>query len=849
MKKKSKNEATKSTEILVAEDSPTQATQIKHLLESNNYKVLVAQNGKQAMELLKKQKPSIVISDIMMPEMNGYELCKIIKSNKSTEDIPVILLTRLTDPEEIIEGLSCGADSFITKPYNEKYLISHIEKFLSEEIASDNKKLFFDTKIFFKGKNRLIQAEQQNVIKLMLSIYEGAIHQNEMLLQTQEELKLLNERLESMVEDRTSDLTAEIKLSNQIAERLKVSEEKYHRIFENVQDLYYETSIEGTIIDISPSIEILSKGQYHRDDLIGKSMNDFYSDIDERATLISQIKERGIVSDYEITLKNKDGSRVPCSVSSKILFDAQGRPEKIIGSMRDITRRKRAEETIETERQMLRTLIDNIPFPIYVLDKDCRRVIANKADVSNIGLSDEKEVFGKTDIELFPGSAGQLGYKYDKKVIDSGKAIFDLEEEFVNSDGRRRWLLTTKIPLHDIYGNIIGLVGIGYDITDRKKSESELIKAKNKAEEGDRLKTAFLHNISHEIRTPMNAIVGFSALLSEPVLDEKTRQLYIVTIMESSNHLLAIINDIVDISNIEANLVKLTANDININSTLRSIQSQFLPPTDERGIKLNFTTELSESDALIMTDSTKLTQVLLNLLNNALKFTEKGDINVLLQIKEKFLQFSVADTGIGISEEHQTRIFERFYQVQGSSSRIYEGTGLGLAISKAYVELMGGSIWLSSKPGTGTTFYFTVPYQKQIIAPVPLKVKSASLSNIFKRKRTILVAEDIDSNFKLVTYFLAGINAEIIRAINGKEAVDKTTGIKNIDLILMDIKMPEMDGYTAAKLIRNANIKIPIIAQTAYADDREKAISAGCNGFISKPFDKKELLKVLSEFL
>ena len=221
MKKDSTSSTQKRPEILIAEDSLTQATQLKHLLESHHYKVSVAQNGKQAMDRLSKHKPSLVISDILMPEMNGYELCKKIKSNKNTEDIPVILLTRLSDPEEIIEGLSCGADSFITKPYNEKHLLSNIEKILSTENGHDYQKVPFGVQILFNGEKRTIQAEQQNVIKLMLDIYEGAIYQNEKLVQTQEELRLLNERLESLVEDRTSDLKEEIKLSNQIAEKLK----------------------------------------------------------------------------------------------------------------------------------------------------------------------------------------------------------------------------------------------------------------------------------------------------------------------------------------------------------------------------------------------------------------------------------------------------------------------------------------------------------------------------------------------------------------------------------------------------------------------------------------------------
>ena len=218
-------------------------------------------------------------------------------------------------------------------------------------------------------------------------------------------------------------------------------------------------------------------------------------------------------------------------------------------------------------------------------------------------------------------------------------------------------------------------------------------------------------------------------------------------------------------------------------------------------------------------------------------------------LRDKFLEFCVSDTGIGIGEEYYQRIFDRFYQVQLSISRLYEGTGLGLAISKANVELMGGKIWLTSEPGKGSTFFFSIPYEKQVVETLAVNEKRVPEDFVFPQKKTILVAEDIDSNFKLVRFFLSNANTEIIRAANGKEAVQKFQSNKNIDLILMDIKMPVMDGYTAVKLIRETNNTIPIIAQTAYAEDKEKAIDSGCSGFISKPFDKKSLLKVIHEFI
>jgi PAS domain S-box-containing protein len=839
MKKERKSPTQKSPEILIAEDSLTQATQIKYLLESNHYIVTVAQNGKQALDWLSKHKPSLVISDILMPGINGYELCKKIKSNKVTEDIPVILLTRLYDPEEIIEGLSCGADSFITKPYNEKHLLSNIEKLLSAENGDDYQKVPFGVQILFNGEKRTIQAEQQNVIKLMLDIYEGAIYQNEKLIQTQEELRLLNEQLESIVEERTSDLTAEIKLSNQIAERLKKSEEKYCRIFENVQDSYYETSIDGTILEVSSSIEILSKGLYHRDDFIGKSMYNFYFDNNERASLLSQLMEKGVVSDFEIKLKNRDGSLIPCSISSKISFDALGRPVNIIGSMRDITERKKAEEALQHSLVFSESLLNTIPFGMDIVD-ETGTVLFQSDSFKRLF---REEAIGKKCWEIFRDDKTQCP---DCPLI---KGITIGETEVYESHGVLGNRIFEIIHTGMLYKGEKAMLEIFQDITARKENEEELIQSKEKAEESDRLKTAFLHNISHEIRTPMNAIVGFSALLSESEVDAQTCKSYIEVIMQSSDHLLAIITDIVDISNIEANLVKTAKNEINLNSTLKSLCNQFMPKAHEKKIQLVCEPGLSSSEAFILTDNTKLTQILSNLIGNALKFTNKGYINVGYKVKDGFLEFSVSDTGIGIPDEYHEKIFYRFYQVQNTVSRIYEGTGLGLAISKAYVELLGGNIWLDSEKETGATFYFTIPYERSVSAREVAPEISISEKKVFKNKKTILVAEDVDSNFKLLKYFLSDPNIELLRAENGKEAVEQCLSGTHIDLILMDIKMPVMDGYTAAKIIRESMPGIPIIAQTAYADDQNKAKECGCDGFISKPFDKKRLMKVLAEFI
>ncbi|MBK9391192.1 MAG: response regulator [Bacteroidetes bacterium] len=276
---------------------------------------------------------------------------------------------------------------------------------------------------------------------------------------------------------------------------------------------------------------------------------------------------------------------------------------------------------------------------------------------------------------------------------------------------------------------------------------------------------------------------------------------------------------------------------------------QFSPKAEGKKIKISLETGLEDADALILTDSTKLIQIISNLISNAIKFTENGEIRIKYYLKDNFLEFNVSDTGIGIPKEYHARIFDRFYQVHSNDTRLYEGTGLGLAISRAYVDLLGGMMWLSSEPGKGSSFFFTIPYEtSKVDNKEEVEINSTS-TFAFSSKKTILIAEDVDSNFKLISFFLSKANTRIIRAVNGREAVEKALSGEKIDLILMDIKMPVMDGYTATKIIRESDPFIPIIAQTAYSEDRNKSIDYGCSGFISKPFDKKSLFRILKEYI
>lgn len=645
-------------------------------------------------------------------------------------------------------------------------------------------------------------------------------------------------------------------LQMQAEEALRKSEEKYRNIFENIQDVYFETLIDGTILELSPAVKTVMKGQYQRGDLIGKSILTLYFEPEERQSLIAILQGKKAVTDYEITFKNRDGLAIPSSISAKLCFDTNGNPDRIIGSMRDISKRKQVEEELNNSRAQLLNahLIARLGSweydvlnDIFTFNDPFYSIFHTTAEQAGGYTMNWKE-YGKRFI--YPDDLPFVISEISKTMqTDAPDFNNQFEHRFLYADGGIGYLSVRVFIKKDRKGKTVKSYGVNQDITEQKTIEVELRKAKEKAEESDRLKTAFLHNISHEIRTPMNAIIGFSALLAEPHVDEQSRQSYIEVITQSSNHLLGIIEDIIDISHIEANLVKIENNEININLKLKTICNQFLLKTKEKKIDLFCESGIPDSDAFIIIDGVKLTQILINLINNAIKFTDKGCVKVSCVMKGPFLEFCVSDTGIGIPSEYHKKIFERFYQVQHTLSRIYEGTGLGLAISKAKVELLGGKIWLSSEPGTGTSFFFTIPYERRVLNSLNTNEKNVTEKFVFPVEKTILVAEDDDNNFKLITRFLNGMNAKIVRASNGEEAVEISLAEKKPDLILMDIKMPVMDGYTATRQIREAGLTIPIIAQTAYAGDREKALESGCSGFISKPFDKNQFYQIFKEFI
>ncbi|RLD61379.1 MAG: hypothetical protein DRJ01_08020 [Bacteroidetes bacterium] len=357
--------------------------------------------------------------------------------------------------------------------------------------------------------------------------------------------------------------------------------------------------------------------------------------------------------------------------------------------------------------------------------------------------------------------------------------------------------------------------------------------------------------MSHEIRTPMNGILGFAELLKDPDISPANHVEFIKIIEKSGRQLLSIINDIIDISKIETGQIVIRRNKVCINDLINGLLI-FFKPIVQDSVEFNCFTDLPNDQSNVYTDKTKLTQILTNLINNAIKFTKKGHINVGYTLKSNYIEFYVEDTGIGIKPEAQKLIFERFRQAETDNSTLYSGTGLGLAISKAYVELLEGVIWVESESNKGSKFYFTIPYN-------PIELANSHKHNLITNRedertinnKTILIAEDDETNYLYANVILSKININILHANDGEEAINMVKSNPEIDLVLMDIKMPVMNGFEATKRIKQYKKELPVIAVTAYAlhEDKEKAINSGCDDYIAKPFKGEDLIKLIKKYV
>lgn len=511
------------------------------------------------------------------------------------------------------------------------------------------------------------------------------------------------------------------------------------------------------------------------------------------------------------------------------------------------------EKTLQQTENEYDTLRNNIPLAIYRATVDGKLLYANPTFWTMFGYHTAGEVMMKPMIDFYrhPEKRAELM----RRLVEE-KIVKNHEIEFLRKDGSTFWGSVYGRALFDEHGNHIFQDGIIMDVSELKRTYQDLISAKEKAEESDHLKTAFLANMSHEIRTPMNAILGFSDLLLDPYYSKGDISRFVSLIQKNGQSLINIINDIIDVAKMEAGIVQIDKAYCNVETILRDLYEAFSEMMKRNGTnEITFTYSVSPTlTTEVYTDANRLKQILTNLLNNAFKFTEKGHIEYGVLVKGSSLNFFVKDTGLGIPEDKFEIIFDRFRQVDDSHTREFGGTGIGLTIAKNLVERLGGRIWVESVLYEGSSFFINLPYQP---GP-PLQERAVEMKPVGNQvvhenwaSKTVLVVEDVESNFLYIETVLRQTKAKVLWADNGTKAINYVKSNPSIDIVLMDIQLPDLNGLEATRMIKQMRPELPVIAQTAFAlsTDEEMVYEAGCDDYLTKPITKKNFMACLSRHM
>lgn len=579
---------------------------------------------------------------------------------------------------------------------------------------------------------------------------------------------------------------------------------------------------------------------YSMDELIG--MNGLLLCSPEcREEVLMKINNESTIP-YEAVALKKNGQKFPIRIEARNI-PFKGKIHRVT-EFRDITDIKKAEENLRQSLERIQALLDANPDMMFVFNSE-GKILDYHSGNNNNDLYTKPEFFiGKPIADIMPENVASATNKIISKILRNGGTEQYEYELDINGNSQIFEARCVSCGKNEI-------LSIVRNITRQKHAEQELINAKVKAEESDHLKSAFLANMSHEIRTPMNGILGFAELLKEPGLSGQEQKEYIQIIEESGERMLRIINDIIDISKIESGLMKVYFKETNVNDQLDYIYNFFRPEIEAKGLIFEAYKTCPRNETYIVTDPEKLYAILTNLVKNAIKYTKQGKIKLGYMKKEDSYRFYVSDTGIGIAPERQKAVFERFIQADIEDRQAYQGAGLGLAISQAYVEMLGGTIGLEHSDQSGSVFYFTLPYKTLKKMSEQPEKSNISEDNNEQPRLKVLIAEDDAISERLIEYAISGICKEILLAKNGIDAVSICRDNPDIDLILMDIRMPGINGHEATRQIREFNTQVIIIAQTAFGleGDKEKALDAGCNDYMAKPIKKADLLKKINRIM
>ena len=668
------------------------------------------------------------------------------------------------------------------------------------------------------------------------------------------EIESTNQQIEATVQQRTAELTRQTEALQTTGDRLRSGEERFRQLSSASPIGIFETDPSGKCTYTNARWQEISglAAEAAAGDGWSQAIHP-----EDRAILLAEwvgAATSGTAFSREFRMQTPQGVVRWVHVRSSPLRDVAGKLLGHVGTTEDVTERIQAEAALAAERTLLRTLVDLLPEYIYVKDRECRFLAANSACARGMGARTPQELIGKTDAEFYDGKSAH-NYLADEIKVLEGTPLFEKEEIVVFPDGSRHVLLTTKVPLRDQSGSVIGLVGSGRDITTRREGEEKLKVAMEAAEAAGRAKSEFLANMSHEIRTPMNGVIGMTGLLMDTDLEPQQRK-FAETIRSSADNLLTIINDILDFSKIEAGKLAFEVLDFDLIETVEGTLDILAERAQGKGIELASAIP-PEIPHLLRGDPGRIRQVISNLVGNAIKFTEHGEVVVWVSKLDETathveIRIAVQDTGIGIPAEAQSRLFQAFSQADGSTTRKFGGTGLGLAISKQLVAIMGGKIGVESTPGKGSTFWFTALLEKQVGKSATRVLYNQDTSNL-----RVLIVDDNATNRQILCHQLFAWKMQQGSASGGAEALItlRAAAAARVpyNLALLDMQMPEMDGLTLARTIKAdpaiAATRLVILTSLGNSMTAEELRADGIDAYLIKPVKQSRLYECVLEVM
>ncbi|MES3038902.1 MAG: response regulator [Bdellovibrionota bacterium] len=787
--------ATSKPKVLLVDDKPENLLALSVLLKPLQYELIEASSGREALQYLENNTVAVIVLDVQMPIMDGFESARRMRINPLSATTPILFVTALDRDDKYIErAYELGGTDFITKPINENILISKI-------------------KFFVELFEKTAQLQIQSLILRDSAEQERAI--------------LLENSLDAVV---GADAENKVVYWNKHAE-LIFGWKKEEVLGHDMADLIVPESYR----------------EHHR-----RGMNRFLT------TGIAKIQNQRI----EVPALRKGGEEFPVELTVTSIKTTEG--FRFYSFVRDITEKviaRRADTELKTQKDLLLSITNNAASSLFMMDQHSHPIFMNPAAEKLTGYTLDEIKDEPLHFAIHYKKPDGSPYPIEECPIDNAKTqikTLQSEDMFSDKNGRLFPVSYSVAPI-ELGNGRIGSVLEFRDISEQKRAESELLAAKNEAERANKLKSAFLANMSHEIRTPLGAMLGFADLLRDPGLSKTEHANYIDILTRNGEQLSVIINDILDLSKVEAGHLTLEYTKTHPDEIATDVVSLLQVKAKEKDLALEFNMDPG-TPKTIVTDPVRLRQILLNIVGNSIKFTQFGSVKVTSygcknEAGRPSVCFEIADTGIGIPADQVDRVFEMFVQADVSMTRKFGGTGLGLALSRRLARSLGGNVEVSKTvAGKGTTFLITIENQSarentESVIPTEQPAPSQTWAENELEGISVLVVDDAPDNQQLIWHFLNRHGAIVDSAENGLVGYRKALA-GNYDIVLMDIQMPEMDGYTATEKLRVAGFQKPIIALTAHAmtEVRKKCMNVGCTDHLSKPINFQQLIGTISKY-